>query len=66
MNTNLFTPTQQFKPQGILVTVNGSLPVVAYPATTIVTKAGKKQFFFWYRNKSTLAVWNGNGYVAKF
>lgn len=61
------TTVQQFKPQGILVTVNGSLPVVAYPNANPVTKRGKKQFYFYYRNRTVLAMETQPGkFTARF
>lgn len=59
------TQIQTYKPSGILVTVN-ALPVIAFPATSIIEKQGVKQFYFWHKNKSILAKQNEAGWFARY
>ena len=48
---------------GYLVTVNG-IPMVVNPSAAIVTKRGRKQFWFYYNKKAMLAYETEKGWVA--
>lgn len=56
----------KIKAIGTLVTINGSIPVVAAPATNIVVKSGKKQFWFYHNNRAILATQSEYGWNAKY
>lgn len=50
---------------GTLVSVNGQ-PVIAAPTANPVTKNGKKQFWFYHKNRAILATQTATGYTAKY
>jgi hypothetical protein len=58
------TQVQNFKPSGVLVTVQGQSQVLT-PATTIVTKGNQKQFWTYVGHEAVLVVYTGSGWVAQ-
>lgn len=57
--------TVHLKTIGTLVSVNG-LPVIAAPTANPVIKNGKKQFWFYHKNRAILAIQNETGWTAKY
>lgn len=50
---------------GTLVSVNG-IPVIAAPTANPVIKNGKKQFWFYHKNRAILATQTDKGWTAKY